>query len=228
MSLRHMLFGRMFLPDPSAMDLAAKDSTVQGADFICPQSFGRNMYSDKNVGSIIDTARENSGSDIATFKWLRSMGFNPGRPNEILAIRCTRFTKEGFPVRSVIGQWEVLYAMWLFEPDWYQKHQNMLVPIWPPSVGYLGTRGMMLAVKDIAEAHGLCTPLLVAHPEHIQRCFFIARKIFSKSIAIDSGNTYTGPEWFDENSVQSWTRSPNHWLFYELLTRIHHRLYGWM
>lgn len=226
MSLRQILLNRAFLPQ----SFEDKDNHHHSeADFICPQAFGRNTYSDKNVGATINTARENnSGSDIATFKWLQLMGFNPGRPNRILAFHCIRFAKGGRPVRPVIGQWEVLYAMWLYEPDWYAKHEDIFVSIWPPIQGYLGTRGMMLIVKDITETRGLYAPLLVAHPEHIQRCFFIARKIFSKPIVIDPRNAYVNPGWFDEGSVQRWTKSPNCWLFYEICTRIHHRLHGWM
>ncbi|MBP5993803.1 MAG: hypothetical protein KA731_02740 [Candidatus Moranbacteria bacterium] len=229
MSLRQILLNRMLLPHSPAMDLAIKDSTVQEADFICPQGFGRNMYSDKNVGAIVGTARKNAGNDIAAFEWLQLMGFNPGRPNKMLALYCIRLSKkEPSSACPVIGQWEVLYAMWLYEPDWYQKYQDIFIPIWPPRVGYLGTRGMMLVVKDIAGGRNLHAPLLVAHPEHIQRCFFIARKIFGELVAADYSDGKTGSDWFDEGSVQRWTRGPNIWIAYEMLVRTHHRLQGWM
>ncbi len=84
-----------------------------------------------------------------------------------------------------------------------------------------------MKAKKVAKTCGLHAPLLVAHPEHIQRCFFIARKIFGKSTTVwFDANAPTG--WFDSKSVQPWTRGPNVWLIYEMLARIHHRLHGWM
>jgi hypothetical protein len=84
---------------------------------------------------------------------------------------------------------------------------------------------MMQTAFEIAETCGLRVPLIVAHPEHIQRCFFIARRVFGVT-ATDVQNAST--EWFDIGSVQKWTQNPGHWLAYEMLARIHHRLHGWM
>ncbi len=69
--------------------------------------------------------------------------------------------------------------------------------------------------------------IVVAHPEHIQRCFFLTREIFQTIPAVSTG--IASKSWFDEGSVQRWTRNKWYWLFYELfLARPHHRLKGWM
>lgn len=238
MPLRSTLINQLFLPKSFSRRKQGYDSE---ADFICPQGFGRNTYSDKRVVAIVGTARENFGNDIATFEWLRSKGFDPGRPNRRLANHCITLTRpippffddagvvQEYPlVYPVIGQWEVLYAMWAYEPDWYMKHRDEFTAIWPwPSPeDSLSTHGMLRIAKDIAEGHGLHTPLIVAHPEHIQRCFFIAQKMFGKLVS--TNNNETASEWFDRRSVQRWTRGPKVWLLYEMLARLHHRLHGWM
>lgn len=227
MSIRDAMINSLFLPE-SFYRRKAGFAYRDQAGFISPQAFGRNTYSDEEVGSVIHAMLESIKDPIRRFEWLKERGFEPGTPNRILALRCIRLAKDA-PIRSIvrpiIGQWEVLYAIWSYEPDWYTKHQNILIPIWPPAVGYLGTRGMLLIVKEIADRRGLKTPLITAHPEHIQRCFFIARKIFGVA-ATDVRNP--SAEWFDPESIQKWTTGPGRWLAYEMLARIHHRLHGWM
>jgi hypothetical protein len=238
MSIRNAMINSWFLPENFYRRTTGHAYPDQ-AEFICPQAFGRNTYSDEHVGLAIHEMQMDCNHDtIATFKQLKSQGFNPGQPNRILARRCIGlatarrlfvFTLGGIKATPlpVIGQWEVLYAMWFYEPDLYAKYQDALIPIWPPLSEYLGTRGMMWAARDIAEAHGLKVPLIVAHPEHVQRCFFIARKIFDVA-ATDHIDGMVLEEWFDQHSVQKWTTSPDCWLAYEMLTRIHHRLHSWI
>lgn len=236
MCIRTAALNSLFLPEPF---WGSSHGYPIDTDFICLQAFGRNSCADENLPHIRET-RDSTGNDIAMFQWLRSSQFDPGGPNTLLAIRCIKLAKLGRfffdkknrseasdVVRPVIGQWEILYAMYLEEPDWYQENEQRLFPLWPPAQESFNTRVLMLIAKDIAESHDLYNPLIVAHPEHIQRCFFIARKIFRGSIAIDH-DWNTGQEWFDKQSVQPWTRTPKAWLVYELCARIHHRLHGWM
>lgn len=231
--LRLSIINHLFLPEPI---WRRPHAYGYEADYITPQAFGRNTFSDRGVGAIVCTALDHFIDDITTFEWLKSQKFDPGCPNMMLGLRCIELaefklgnvSKPDASIRPVIGQWEVLYAMYLHNPEWYEQHRDALVVIWPPPEDYLGTRGMLLEVREIAEKRSLTKPLLAAHPEHIQRCFFIARKIFPRSpIAIDYMMD-ANEKWFDPHSVQRWTRGPNVWLFYEMLTRIHHRLNGWM
>ena len=123
-----------------------------------------------------------------------------------------------------------MFALWERNPEWYATHTESLKVIWPPSEGYLATRGLFLEAKRIADAHGWCIPLLVAHPEHIQRCFHIARKIFGNNSCTTTDYASFGwIDWFDPKSVQWWTRGPWRWFFYEIfIARPHHLLHGWM
>ncbi len=227
MSIRDSMIASWFLPE-SFYRIGDGRTYPNQAEFICPQAFGRNTYSDKNVCTV-RRERNAISNDIATFEWLKIRHFDPGQPNQILAQRCIRLAKYNAPkhlvIRPIIGQWEVLYAMWLIEPNWYAEHQEILFPIWPPIAGKWTTRAMMLTAFSIAEAHCLRIPLIVAHPEHIQRCFFIARKIFGVA-ATDIHDP--SKEWYDRSSLQWQTRGPNLWLVYEMLARIRHRFYGWI
>ena len=182
-------------------------------------------------------------SDAEAFKKLKEEGFDPGEPNRILAELCWKailgggisFDEEGLLVvkqegknKPVIGQWEVMYAMWLRNPGAYSQcslsHQALA--IWPSKDGYLGRQGLLLEVKRIVDQRGLSLPCVVAHPEHIQRAYFLARKIFGKPVA--KMTEVISDLWFDSKSVQLWTRGKWRWLFYEMLTRMHHRYYKWI
>lgn len=222
MSLRRFLLNHFLLPEEFTRWIT---ESPHRADFICPQAFGRNTYSDHGVGAIINTARE-TRSDIEMFEQLRHWGFDPGRPNYLIAeeVLDVIYQVNWMPV---IGQWEVMYALWKLDSYWYQTNINSLDVIWPPTEGYLGTHGLFLEVKEIADKFGLKTPLLVAHPEHIERCYFLARKVFDDNPAVLTGEV--SDEWYDQKSVQRWTRNKWYWLVYELcLARPHHRLFGLM
>lgn len=233
--LRSEIFNRCFLPGHF---LSTPSVLTQQTDFITPQAFGRKTFSDEEVGERVGRLYRLHDEDIPTFKWLEEFAkFDPGHPNLLFAERCIELATEcsgtcalegtSDTIRPVIGQWEVLYAMYKLSPRWYEIHKNALVAIWPPQKGYLDTQSMLLHVQKIAMERGLTKPLLIAHPEHIQRCFFLAQKIFGKSVGRD-GTSEISDEWFDPQSVQKWTRGPKRWFLYEMLARLHHRYHGWM
>lgn len=221
MSLRNKLLNTFLLPEPFG---CWKATDTLDADFICPQAFGRNTYSDKEVGPRVRTAREALGSDREAFEWLRLKRFDAGRPNTRLALLCHSLATA--LDRPIIGQWEVMHELYCNFPEWYKMHEKDLFTIWPPVKGYLATRGLLLDTEEIAKEYGWKTPIVVAHPEHIQRRFFLAREIFQVIPAVSTGTISN--TWFDEDSVQVWTKGKWRWLVYELfLARPHHRLNGW-
>lgn len=220
MDIRSFLIDRLLLPSAFSNQWKKKQH-----DFITPQAYGRNTFSDREL-RIIRVKRDEHANDTAMFRWLASRRFDPGKPNEVIASHCTNLTK--LSGKPVIGQWEVMFALWRKNSEWYEIHSESLFAIWPSQEGSQKTKGLLEEVKNTAKDIGLSHPLLVAHPEHVQRCYFIARKTFGVSPAV-----FVYPEeenaWFDEDSVQWWTRSRRKWLFYELcLARPHHLLHGWM
>lgn len=218
MDLKSAVFDRLFLPE--SFINAEKAQTY---NFIVANGFGRNSFTDEEASTIIRRKRDKFGDDITMFEWLQTENFDPGSPNKLLASESLK--QSGAFSIPVIGQWEIMYELWREYPDRYNRCIDALFTIWPPKEGYLSTRGFMLEAKRVAEVRRLRIPCVTAHPEHIQRCYFLARKIFgsaiSKSLSITSG-------WFDKQSVQKWTRGKWSWLTYELMVRIHHRLHGWM
>ena len=228
MTIRSSLIDRFLLPE--LFDEALwKGGSNQKFDFICPQAFGRNTWLDSEVGRIAEGRRDESDhDDLAIFESLEGDDFDPGRPNWLLAEQCVRlWLQHNVPI---IGQWEVLYAVWQLNKVAYREHRELFCAIWPSSCEYLGTRGMLLEAWRIA-LNVFCVPKprVVAHPEHIQRCYFLARKIFgAENVSIwVSSEQECDRCWFDSQSVQWWTRGPIRWLAYEMLVRIHHQLRGW-
>ena len=233
MCIRETMINSWFLPAKSFWQ--SDPGLPWKSDFICPQAFGRNTFSDSEIGMLIYMTFDTSDSDIEKFRWLESLGFDPGRPNKMIAKRCIQTAKlvglfTNTTTKPVIGQWEVLYAIWLNDPHWYSRHRRQCIAVWPPIEGYLTTHAMLLEVKTIAEKRGLKKPCLIAHPEHIQRCFFIAMKVFERTVAVATNHGIEARDkgWFDRQSVQRWTQDPKYWLFYEMLARIHHRFHGWI
>lgn len=219
MSLRKKLLDTFLLPEPFGLWKAAD---TQAADFICPQAFGRNTYSDKAVGRVA-IMRKCLENDIETFELLKTEKFDAGSPNTRLAHLCHNLAFD----KPIIGQWEVMHELYCSFPEWYKMHQKDLFTIWPPDEGYLATRGLLLKAHAIATEYRWKIPIVVAHPEHIQRCFFLAREIFQTIPAVSTGTASS--RWFDEGSTQKWTRNERDWLLYELLlARPHHLLKGWM
>lgn len=237
MSLRSFLLNTLFLPAPF---WETPHGYVKESDFITAPSFGRNTYSDSQARQVIRAGHERFHDDLKFFDWLKSKKFDPGYSNKILGLRCLRLSDPGFNscgdtqrqpgyrIKPVIGQWEVLYSMWLFQEAWYQSQETSLTPIWPSDGAGTGTRNFFRGVQNYAKFKGLLHPLVTAHPEHIQRCFFIARKIFGeKSVAIDY-HPGTKNDLFDPKSVLWQTQGSDAWLVYEMLARIHDRLHGRM
>lgn len=222
MPLHQYLLTTFLLPEPFNSWLP-EDS--HRADFICPTAFGRNTYSDKEVGKIVRTKRNELGDDIATFEWLKSQGFDSGYPNALIADMC--FDLSDTLDKPIIGQWEVMCEIYLHHSGWYENRKDQLIAIWPPKKGRLGTRELLLKAKRIADGRRRKTPVLVAHPEHLPRCYFLGRNIFDTNPAtsIDARQQ----DWFDPKSVQWWTRGAWRWSFYELfLARPHHLFHSWM
>ncbi|HWQ60482.1 MAG TPA: hypothetical protein VN420_05070 [Candidatus Fimivivens sp.] len=218
MDLKSAVFDRLFLPE--SFINANKD---QMYDFMVANAFGRNSFTDKEASTIIRQKRDELDDDIAMFEWLQTENFDPGSPNILLATELSKHPS-AFDI-PVIGQWEIMYELWKRYPGRYNRCIDTLFAIWPPKKGYLRTRGFMLEAKRIAELRRLRIPCVTAHPEHIQRCFFMARNVFGSAISKSLSIT---PDWFDKRSVQKWTRGKWSWLTYELMVRIHHRILGWM
>lgn len=238
MTVREYMVDSLFLPDSYGEVWRPEEF-----DCIVPNAFGRNSYPEyghrmrlrrwiqsargeaisPDVG-FVRMIRDRARSDVEAFEELSARSFAPGLANCELADICWRlFQEKKVPI---LGDWEVMYALRRLYPDLYEHGEELFVAIWLPQEGYLATRGMLLEAKRIADKLDLSAPCVVARPEHIQRVYFLALKVFGKSVSTKTmrSNDFE----FDPDSVQWWTRGKWRWLFYEMLVRLHHRYHGWV
>lgn len=221
MSVRSDLIDRAFLPRRFSSE---SPLTQETCDFLLAEGFGRNSFSNRKLPSHVRRLRDRSQSDQEAFEVLSMKCFDPGRPNRLLAEMCT----ERIDALNIPGivQCEVAYAIWEKSPQWYAGHASSLTVVWPPSKGYHGTLGLYREAKKIAESKGLYVPLLIAHPEHIQRCYFLAKELF---VLASTAPGHPSLAWFDPKSRQWQTKGVLFWLFYEIcLARPVSRIFGWM
>ena len=207
---------------------------ISDADFVCPQAFGRNTWTDKEITEAMAKLFSEIGSrdqDKAMEK-LAKINFDPGLVNIFLARKCYALAKE--LQRSgkepwIIGQWEVIFALIATEREWYKQNRDFVIAIWPPLSGeYLGTRGLLFEAKEIARSFGLKHPIIVGQAEHLARCVELAKRVFGGNYVVvpkvdDVMKEYS----FDPFFKQSQATGKFRWRFYEILVRFHHMLHGW-
>jgi hypothetical protein len=199
---------------------------------ICPQAFGRNTWTDEEVSQKLQAlfqkglSAEQKLNDLARFKRLDSVDFDPGKVNHQLAETCYRLSyEEGNTLpQFIIGQWEVLYAVYKIDPKWYELFWSFHQAIWPPEDGsYLTTRGLLKSIsKKIPSYKGV---IVVGQAVHLARCARLADKIFGKERIIVPRPPIP---LYDPQSVQSWTQNQESFLGWETKARIFEELPGFL
>lgn len=224
----------VWLPPTPQGDLAE-------ADFICPQAFGRNTWTDKEMPGAMAKLRQEVGSDLnleqdAALRKLLKIGFDPGSVNVSLAKGCHYFAKKMEELGKkpwVIGQWEVIFALATANKEmaaWYTKNREYVIAIWPStSAEYLGTKGLLHEAFVIAYKNYLYRPIVIAHREHLWRCALLAKVFFSEANIVIPAKLFPSDREprFDPKSKQWQTCSGACWRPYEIMTRIHHMMQGW-
>jgi hypothetical protein len=126
-----------------------------------------------------------------------------------------------------MGQWEVMYSIFLLDPAWFLNHLNDMVTIWPPVKGYFATYHVKQEAVREMRARGLRIPLEVAHSSMAPRAIPIIWKLGVQPVVqkvslrdIRSGTHLLYQ--FDPESVQGWTRSLDKWIFRETIGRLLH------
>lgn len=210
-------------------------------DFICPQAFGRNVWTDIEMPSAMAMLRQqvvldlNSSQDVAIEKLIK-LGFHPGSVNDSLAKGCYEIGQQMQRIGKIpwiIGQWEVIFSLATSNQEmaaWYEKNKKCIIAIWPPLSGeYLTTRSMLFEARNIAKRYGLLHPVVIAHREHLARCAILAERIFGESNIILPKNLFPRDDEirFDPDSKQPQTSSQKSWRRYEILARFHHMIHLW-
>jgi hypothetical protein len=200
---------------------------VEDGDCLFVQSFGRNHFTDNELGRILWNIRSRTKlSDYESFVLLRQQGFDPGDSNRALA----RYSKKLFHQLSkngpvIISQWEVVYCLFEMDPVWYLKHRSDIECIWPPEEGYFATAHVKQASKACMLNRGKKHPVEVAHPAMITRAVPImwgaGISPIVEQIKLFHASRHELWVW-DRRSVQPWTRSWENWRTRETLGRVAH------
>jgi hypothetical protein len=199
MSLRTYLIDRAFLPRPFSSE---KPLTHNACDFLLVEGFGRNTFANRKLPKLVRLVRDRSRSDQEAFEVLSMKGFDPGKPNRLLAKMCVE-QMDTLHLPAII-QWEVAYALWENEHGsrWYRQHVGALTTVWPPEKGYPGTKGLYRQAKETASSQQRHVPLLIAHPEHVQRCYFLAKNLF---VLVSTAQGNPSPAWFVNIAAKGFT-----------------------
>ncbi|HXV26409.1 MAG TPA: hypothetical protein VD862_00035 [Candidatus Paceibacterota bacterium] len=202
----------------------------EDADCVYAQAFGRNSLSDDELGATLYRLRtEVDMDDWQAFTLLAYRGFDPGKSNRAIARYCKRAVRERRI--ALIGQWEVMYAIWDEDPAWYYDHRELLDIVWPPREGYFATRHVKLLSRECMHKRGCSRPLEVAHPAMVTRAVSVIWALGVTPIVepVKPFRFHRHELWvWDGDSVQGWTRRFRSWVIRELAGRAHHLLVGWL
>lgn len=205
--------------------LARPRGNTIDAKIICPQAFGRNTWTNKEAAGRLQDLNLKEIDDIARFNFLEKAGFDPGSVNRNLAEQCFQLSTAGNPsrFRPIVGQWEVLYAVWKSYPDWYECNNSFHQALWPPTDRmhpYLSTRELLQGVDTVLH-YWPEKIAIVAQSIHLGRCVRLADKIFGKRQIIVP---QPGTPLYDSRSVQPWTRNQRSFLAWERGMRLFEEL----
>ena len=211
--------------------LVRQRGSMHHDDVICPQAFGRNTWTDEEVaGKLSDLFQEGPAAwqkldDLARFRKLESVGFDPGEVNRQLAKYCYELSyRDNTLPQTIVGQWEVLYAVYQINPLWYINIWCNHHAIWPPVDGnYLSTRGLLEEVFEKISSRKRVR--LVAQSVHLARCVRLADKIFGQERVVVPGSSLPLYDW---QSVQPWTRDQASFFTYEKKARALEELPGFL
>jgi hypothetical protein len=195
-------------------------------DCIFVQAFGRGTWNDKEMfGKLMKIRRAAGMSVYQTFMILRDeVHFQPGLSNIAIANFVMALSRL-FPKAALMVQWEVAYAMFELDPDWYLEKMSLIDCLFPAREDYFATYHVKLMSKACMRARGCVLPLEVAHPAMISRALMTVWKtgVFAVVIPTDFGGYDLNTLWvWDPNSQQPWTRSFGAWWKRDLIGRMAH------
>ncbi|OGE80468.1 MAG: hypothetical protein A2660_01225 [Candidatus Doudnabacteria bacterium RIFCSPHIGHO2_01_FULL_45_18] len=201
-----------------------KIGELEEADCIFVQAFGRNNYTDAELGRVLwDLRTEVRLSDLDAFNLLAQRAFEPGASNRALAkYAMQRAYKYNIPI---IAQWEVVFAIYQMDPNWYVSNRDLIDCLWPPKEGYFATWHVKVLSKERMRSRILCRPLEIAHPAMTVRAVPIIWSLGLNPVVepISARESTRHELWvWDQSSIQPWTRNFQAWKVRELMGRVAH------
>lgn len=192
---------------------ASKETTFGNTHAICALSFGRNTFPDKHLGRDLKACFRRYGLrrsiiSIPRFFALKKSGFDPGKANRAIAWRVRQYAEE---MRVVLGQWEVMFALWEKDPMWYDERDEHFFVIWPDeNQARLDTdQALRNMFRDRPKHENF---LLIAHQELWPCCIQTAEQMLEPdSVHI----AQIGKIPYEPRSIQKWARTPQSFAAYE-------------
>ena len=210
---QYMAFWRLSYPETMR-------SAIQSPDAVYVQAFGRDSLRDPDLPRVRQL-RDGTSSDVDAFLKLRDDRFEPGPSNQALAENTKRLVDDDSV--EVALQWEVAYALWQRNPEWYGEYQAALHVLWPrPDLSSYRTYHVKEDSIRISDDRQLIGAYELAHPAMYARAVPIIRKLGQKAVAVQPMPEIP----FDPHSTQIQVRSRAQWIPREFLTRWHHLLTG--
>jgi len=197
---------------------------LQFVDCLFVQAFGRNIWTDDEFFDELMKVRVSAlMDDLLTFRILRDeVGFDPGAPNFALASFVMWLVEYIFPQAAMMLQWEVAFAVWAIDPDWYSAHIDQIDVIFPRQRGFFTTAHVKMISVEFMRKRRLKLPLEIAHPAMTVRALLHIwyTGVFAVTLPVARRRSRSHPLWvWDSKSVQPQTRSPKAWLLYEVMGR---------
>lgn len=187
-------------------------------DSLFVQAFGRDSIPDREL-PFVRQLRDRNDSDNDVFLQLSQNQFKPGPSNDALAENTKQLVDNDYV--EVMLQWEVAYALWRNNPEWYQEYQAALHVLWPRAdLASYRTYHVKEDSMEIFQQRQLIGTYELAHPAMYARAVPIIRKLGQRAMAVQPMPEIP----FDPHSTQAQVRSRLQWIPREFLTRGHHVL----
>ena len=193
-------------------------------DCIFVQAFGRGTWSDEELFQELMKVRSRANMNVYdTFMILRDeVRFQPGLSNVALA-QYVIWISRLYPNAAYMIQWEVAYAIFEEDPDWFVDNMDMIDCIFPAREDYFATYHVKEISRQLMIKRGGKLPLEIAHPAMIARATMTIWKtgVYAVVMPDEAWNIQGDPLWvWDSQSQQPWTRSFRAWLPREFLGRM--------
>lgn len=208
---RYAAFWQLSYPD-------SKRQPIITPDALFVQAFGRDSLRDREL-PLLRQLSDETESDRDVFMKLAEDQFEPGPSNDALAENTRRLVTSDHVEAAL--QWEVAYALWRSDPEWYTEYEAALHVLWPrPDLRSYRTYQVKEDSVKISDQRQLIGLYELAHPAMYARAVPIIRKLGHHVTAVQPMPAIP----FDPHSTQAQVRDPAQWILRELPTRIHHLL----
>ncbi|AKM82167.1 TPA: hypothetical protein DD449_03615 [Candidatus Berkelbacteria bacterium] len=190
---------------------------ARDAKVVFGQAFGRNTYTDADLGKVRAIYEANGCDDYRTVEAMR-LSFDPGEPNRLFGQKAQKIAAQ--LILPIVCQWEILFGL---DRYWFYANRHRINGIWPPAKDpekYFTSKNVIQLGKQFIKSDE--SVYLVDHAGMTNRIV--------RMLAVEGIETAAvwDSEVYDNESIQPHTRNRAAWLKREQLVRVHHLIHGWV